>query len=80
METSQHFLRQGDLSGRPEVGECYATATEEVLGNERLYNAHALLIKIGQDRPRTETRHVADALRREFDVREEEARISPPLP
>ncbi|KAM0886338.1 hypothetical protein ACQ4PT_029743 [Festuca glaucescens] len=71
---------RGDLSGRPEEDECYVTATQEVLDNERRYNARAVIVNIGRDRPRTEPRHVAAAFRREFGVREEALHISPHFP
>ena len=41
---------RGDLSGRPERDECYATAAEEVLALERRYDTRANLINIGLDR------------------------------
>jgi hypothetical protein len=49
---------RGDLSGRPEEDEVFATITPEVLENEMRYNARAVLVNIGLDRPRTEARHV----------------------
>ena len=71
---------RGDLSGRPEEDEVFVTATPEVLENEVRYNARAVLVNIGLDRPPTETRHVAEAFRREFCIREDTLVVSTHFP
>lgn len=71
---------RGDLSGRPEEDNIFITATPEVQANEVCFNARAVLINIGQDRPRTEARHAFDAFRREFGIRDDSLRVSHHFP
>lgn len=70
----------GDFQGRPDDDHCVMAVTQEMVVAENSFNTHAILVNIGQDQPRTELRHVADAFCREFVISLDEVRVSPHFP
>lgn len=71
---------RGDLSGRTTEDEVFVTATPQVQANELRFNARAVMVNIGMDRPRTEARHVIDAFRTEFGIRDDTLHVSTHFP
>lgn len=72
--------RRGRHEDRPELDHCAMAATQEMLEGERAFISHAVVVWLGENRPRTELYHVIEAFKAEFGVHSHQIQVSEHAP